>query len=93
MPDPLVLVLGWLAIMAVVTVIAFGRDKVAARRDARRTRERTLWTLVLAGGVVGGWVGMLQFRHKTLHRSFWAVQWLASALWGSLVVWLLLGGS
>jgi len=90
MPDPLVLVLGWLGLMTVVTVIAFGRDKLAARRDARRTRERTLRTLVLAGGVVGGWVGMLQFRHKTLHRSFWAVQWLASVLWGGLVVWLLL---
>ena len=86
MPQPLGLYLGWFALMTVVAAAAFWRDKRAARRAAWRVPERTLWLLVLAGGVAGGWFGMLTLRHKTRHRGFWVVQWVASVLWVVLLV-------
>lgn len=86
MPRPLELVLAWFAFMTVLTAGAFWWDRRAARRRAWRIRERTLWLLVLAGGVAGGWFGMLGLRHKTRHRAFWVAQWAASLLWVAVVV-------
>ena len=59
---------------------------MARRPGARRTRERTLWLLNLAGGVIGAWIGMLVLRHKTQHRSFWIVQVACSVLWGVILL-------
>lgn len=84
--------LAWLVVINVVTAAAYAYDKTAARRDgARRVRERTLWILCLAGGVLGAWLVFFGMRHKTLHRSFWVVQSLATALWALIIVVLLLG--
>ncbi len=79
----------WLVLVNVVTAAAYAYDKAAAPRGARRVRERTLWLLCLAGGVVGAWIVFLGLRHKTLHRSFWVVQTVASALWAVIVIALL----
>ncbi|HKF84740.1 MAG TPA: DUF1294 domain-containing protein [Candidatus Limnocylindrales bacterium] len=78
----------WLVAINVVTAGAYAYDKLAAPRGRRRVRERTLWLLCLAGGVLGAWIVFLGMRHKTLHRSFWAVQSIASVVW--LVVILVL---
>ena len=59
---------------------------MAAPRGRRRIRERTLWLLCAAGGVVGAWVVFLGMRHKTRHRSFWVVQSAASVLWVAVLV-------
>jgi uncharacterized membrane protein YsdA (DUF1294 family) len=82
---------GWLLVYLVainlVTFGAYAWDKAAAQRPgARRTRERTLWILCLAGGVAGAWVAFFGLRHKTLHRSFWIVQSVATVLWAVIVV-------
>ena len=42
--------------------------------------------LSLIGGALGGWAGMLIWRHKTNHASFWIAQVtgtivIAAALW------------
>jgi len=84
------LVLGWLLAVNVVTAGAYAYDKLAAPRGGRRIRERTLWLLCLAGGVAGAWLVFFGMRHKTLHRSFWVVQSLATVLWVALVLWVLL---
>lgn len=47
-----------------------GADKRRARRHMRRVPERTLFALCLAGGGVGGVLGMYAFRHKTRHLKF-----------------------
>jgi uncharacterized membrane protein YsdA (DUF1294 family) len=78
--------LAWLAVVNVITAAAYAADKVSARRHGRRIRERTLWLLCLAGGVLGAWVVFLGMRHKTLHRSFWAMQSAASVLWIAIPV-------
>jgi len=89
--------LGWalalyLAVMSVITFLAYARDKRAARAGARRTPERTLLALNLAGGFVGGWLGMRILRHKTRHPSFKVVQTLATLAWVGLIVLLVLDG-
>ena len=63
--------------------------QVAAKRGARRTRERTLWLLCLAGGVLGAWLAFFGLRHKTQHRSFWTVQSVATVAWLVIIVVLL----
>ena len=73
--------LAWLAVINVATAATYGWDKLAARADRRRIRERTMWLLCLAGGVLGAWIVFLGMRHKTLHRSFWVVQSATSVLW------------
>lgn len=66
----------WYLVASVVAYVAYFRDKVAAARGTRRTPERTLHLLGLAGGWPGAWVAQRQFRHKTAKRSF---QWLFRA--------------
>jgi uncharacterized membrane protein YsdA (DUF1294 family) len=82
--------LGWLSAMGVVTFGLYAWDKHRAHLDGERVPEKVLMTMVLAGGVAGGWAGMLLLRHKTRHMSFWIVQWIATALWAAVAVWLLL---
>ena len=60
------LLLAWLVIINVVTAAMYARDKLAAKRPgARRVRERTLWLLCFAGGVVGAWLVFFGMRHKS----------------------------
>jgi uncharacterized membrane protein YsdA (DUF1294 family) len=82
----------WLLAINVVTAGAYAWDKLSARRSGRRVRERTLWLLCLLGGVVGAWIVFFGMRHKTLHRSFWAVQIVASILWIAILLWLFVLG-
>lgn len=79
----------WLIVINVVTAIAYAYDKLAAPRGGRRVRERTLWLLCLAGGVLGAWIVFLGMRHKTRHQTFWAVQIAATVVW--LIVVLVIG--
>jgi uncharacterized membrane protein YsdA (DUF1294 family) len=72
--------LDWLLAGTVTTLLFYAYDKAQAKRGGWRVPEIVLQGMVLAGGVVGGWLGMLVLRHKTLHRTFWVVQWVATAL-------------
>jgi uncharacterized membrane protein YsdA (DUF1294 family) len=78
--------LAWLVVINLVTAAVYAYDKLAAPRGRRRIRERTLWLLCLAGGVLGAWIAFLGMRHKTQHRSFWAVQSSATVLWVGVLV-------
>lgn len=82
----------WLVAINVTTFVAFGIDKRAAKRGTWRTRERTLLLMELAGGFLGGWLGMRVLRHKTLHRSFRAMPAVAAVLWIGAVALLWLAG-
>jgi uncharacterized membrane protein YsdA (DUF1294 family) len=82
----------WLVVINIVTGGAYAWDKAQSKRTgARRVRERTLWILCVAGGVIGAWIAFFGLRHKTRHSSFWTVQVLASVLWIAIVLWILLG--
>ena len=47
-----------------------GIDKYKARKGLWRIPEKTLFGLAIAGGSIGGILGMQVFRHKTKHLSF-----------------------
>lgn len=83
---PMPLLVAWLVVVNLATAAAYAYDKVSARRGGRRIRERTLLLLDLLGGVGGAWIVFFGMRHKTLHRRFWIVQSIASALWIAIVV-------
>jgi uncharacterized membrane protein YsdA (DUF1294 family) len=81
--------LAWLAGWSIATVAAYGIDKSQARRGGWRIPEAGLHGLALAGGAIGGWIGMLGFRHKTRHPAFIGTLVLASVLQAALGVVLL----
>jgi uncharacterized membrane protein YsdA (DUF1294 family) len=83
-------VLLWLLAINIATAAAYAYDKLAAQRGARRVRERTLWILCVAGGVGGAWLVFFGMRHKTLHRSFWVVQSIATVAWVAILARLVL---
>ena len=60
----------YLLIVNVATLLAFGADKLRAIQRRRRIRENTLLALSLAGGSLGGIIGMHVFRHKTRKARF-----------------------
>jgi uncharacterized membrane protein YsdA (DUF1294 family) len=81
----------WLIVINIATAVAYAWDKAAARRGARRIRERTLLLLNVLGGFIGAWIVFFGMRHKTRHRSFWIVQSVATVLWVAILAVALLG--
>jgi uncharacterized membrane protein YsdA (DUF1294 family) len=69
-----------------ITFLTYGYDKLRAVRHGRRIPEAALLLLTVLGGAVGGWAGMLVWRHKINHAIFWAAQVvgtlaIVAALW------------
>ena len=82
----------WLAAITAVTFVAFGIDKWLAATGRRRVPEAVLLGLSLAGGTVGGLVGMTLFRHKIRSTQFaWGLPLLLLAQL-ALVAYLLNAG-
>lgn len=63
-------ILIFLAIINLCAFVAFGFDKLKARRGAWRTPESTLLLLAAIGGSFGAFLGMKVWRHKTQHKKF-----------------------
>ncbi len=85
------------AIASAVCFIAYAFDKSAARKGRRRTPERTLLLLGLAGGWPGGLAAQQLLRHKSSKTSFLAKFWLTvivnlAALIALQAGWVSLGG-
>jgi len=81
------------AFMSVVTLFAYGVDKRRAAHGGRRTSEKALHLLALAGGWPGALAGQQLFRHKTRKVGFQVITWVIVlahlAAWG----WWWLGRS
>lgn len=60
----------YLLIINIVTFLAYGLDKLKARRKMWRISENTLLGLAVIGGCVGALLGMRLWHHKTLHKKF-----------------------
>ena len=72
----------YLPIITIITLISYGFDKIKAKskKQIRRTPEALLLGLSLIGGGLGGFIGMLLFRHKTKHWYFLVVNIFAIIL-------------
>jgi uncharacterized membrane protein YsdA (DUF1294 family) len=60
----------WFVAFSAVTFIAFGFDKWKASRSGQRVSEFALMMLAAFGGWIGGFIGMIVFRHKTAKWTF-----------------------
>lgn len=85
------------AVASAVCFIAYARDKSAARHGRRRTPERTLLLLGLAGGWPGGFAAQQLLRHKSSKTSFLLKFWLTVIVNLAVVIalqtgWIGLGG-
>ena len=61
---------GYALLINLILFAVMGIDKYKARKGLWRIPEKTLFGLALAGGSIGGILGMKMFRHKTRHNSF-----------------------
>ncbi len=68
------------AVASVACFILYALDKSAARQGRRRTPERTLLLLGLAGGWPGALAAQQLLRHKSSKLSFLAKFWLTVLL-------------
>jgi len=89
---PYLPVLMFYLLASTVCFIAYALDKSAARAGARRTPERTLLLLGLAGGWPGAVLAQQWLRHKTRKQPFQGRFWLSvaahTALAGALAWYL-----
>ncbi|MES2130385.1 MAG: DUF1294 domain-containing protein [Pseudomonadota bacterium] len=73
---------------SVACFLAYALDKSNARKQGRRTPERTLLLLGLACGWPGGWLAQRWLRHKTSKPSFLWKFWLTAVLNVGAAAWL-----
>ena len=81
-------VTNWLFAATITTFLFFLGDKLFATARGSRVPSGVLWGMSLLGGVAGAWLGMIVLRHKFDHKSFWAVQIVATIIWGALLIWI-----
>lgn len=67
-------------VVSITCFLAYGLDKSAARSQSRRTPERTLLLLGLAGGWPGALLAQQWLRHKTAKASFQLKFWVTVLL-------------
>ncbi|MBU3260188.1 DUF1294 domain-containing protein [Roseovarius sp. PS-C2] len=70
MIDPLQILLGWLALVNLLTFLALAKDKHAAKKRRRRVPERRLLWLAALGGTPGVFAAIHLFSHKTRKQPF-----------------------
>ena len=83
--------LAWIAGWTLPAFAMYGIDKRQARQGGWRVPESILHSLALVGGFIGAWAGRAVFRHKTRNRMFHVVLLAATALWGVVAAWAVLG--
>lgn len=69
-----------LASINLLTFVAYGYDKTAARAGKWRVKEKALHAMTFVGGTFGAFLGQRVFRHKTRKHSFRVVFWITTWL-------------
>ncbi len=60
----------YIGVMSIILLVFMYVDKQRAIHKEWRISEKTLLSLGLFGGAIGGVLAMYLFRHKTRHNSF-----------------------
>jgi uncharacterized membrane protein YsdA (DUF1294 family) len=60
----------YLIAINVMTFLAYGLDKLKAKKGKWRIPESTLLLLAITGGSIGALLGMKVWHHKTMHKKF-----------------------
>lgn len=60
----------YLMVINALCYFLFAFDKCYSQRGERRIPEKTLLTVAILGGALGGVLAICQFRHKTRHGRF-----------------------
>ena len=73
--------LGYLFVVNLISLIIYIVDKYKAGRSDNRIRESYLFFFSFIGGVIGSFIGMIMFRHKTKKKKFWILNVLFMLMW------------
>ena len=65
-----VAVYSYFGILSIVLLFLMYNDKQKAIKKEWRIAEKTLLSVAILGGAIGGVLGMYLFRHKTKHNAF-----------------------
>jgi uncharacterized membrane protein YsdA (DUF1294 family) len=79
--------MGLLVAVNLAGFLAFGYDKLKAKRGTWRVPEKSLVLFAVCGGWLGTWLGLKLFRHKSSKRSFQVKLALGTAL--NVLAWVL----
>ena len=79
----------YLIAVNLIAFCLFGIDKRRAIKGVSRIPERRLHFMGFIGGFVGGYGGMVFFRHKTCETSFKIAFFFASLLSAALLFFLI----
>ena len=80
----------WLLVINVLALLAYGLDKLLARKQTRRVPERTLLLIAAIGGSLGSLLGMLVAHHKTRKAKFYILVPLLLVLHAAAAGWYFL---
>ncbi len=81
--------LAYLALINAATFLTYAYDKHAARKQYRRTPEKTLHLLALLGGSPAAFLAQQTLRHKTQKRPFQFMFWAIVVLQIAAVLYYL----
>ncbi len=77
-----------IALMSLITFIAYGVDKYQSMKQKHRIKEHTLLILALLLGSPGAIMGAIVFNHKTQKLSFTIINTLCLSAHLFIGVWL-----
>lgn len=85
------LVVGWYAILGLITYFSYAKDKAAAQSGDWRTPESTLHLLSLLGGWVGAMVAQTYLRHKSQKAEFRTTYYLTVVINLAVLLFIVAG--
>lgn len=85
------LVVGWYAVLGLVTYMIYAKDKAAAQNNDWRTPESTLHLLSALGGWVGAMVAQTYLRHKSQKPDFRMTYYLTVVINLAILLFILAG--
>lgn len=86
------LVVGWYAVLGLITYFSYAKDKAAAQSGDWRTPESTLHLLSVLGGWVGAMVAQTYLRHKSQKAEFRTTYYLTVVINLAVLLFIVAGG-